>query len=75
MRKEISIALTLAVATSGVYALSQQAITPMQRYLEDQKHYKSLPKLEAPCIKTSDGGIELFLAPKYFDKKGGIMDG
>lgn len=75
MRKEISIALTLTVATSGVYALSQQAITPMQRYLEDQKHYKSLPKLKAPCIKTSDGGIELFLAPKYSEKKGGIMDG
>lgn len=75
MRKEISIALTLTVATSGVYALSQHASTPMQRYLEDQKHYKSIPKLDVPCIKTSDGGIELFLAPKYSDKKGGIMDG
>lgn len=75
MRKEISIALTLTVATSGVYALSQHASTPMQRYLEDQKHYKSIPKLDVPRIKTGDGGIELFLAPKYSEKKGGIMDG
>lgn len=75
MRKEMSIALMLTIATAGVYALSQDASTPMQRYLDDKKHYKSIPKLDVPCIKTSDGGIELFRASKDSNKKGGVMDG
>ena len=75
MKKEISIALVMSVISQGLYALSQNGNSLMQEHLDYQKNYKSIPKLDAPCIKTGGGGIELFLAPKDSDKKGGIMDG
>jgi hypothetical protein len=75
MKKEISIALVMSVISQGLYALPQNGNSLMQEYLDYQKNYKSIPKLDAPCIKTGGGGIELFLAPKDSDKKGGVMDG
>jgi hypothetical protein len=75
MKKEVSIALVMSVVSQGVYALPQNGNSLMQEHLDYQKKYKSIAKLDVPCMKTSDGGIELFLAPKDSDKKGGIMDG
>jgi hypothetical protein len=75
MKKEISIALVMSVISQGLYALPQNGNSLMQEHLDYQKNYKSIPKLDAPCIKTGGGGIELFLAPKDSDKKGGVMDG
>lgn len=75
MKKEISIVLVMSVISHGLYALPQNGNSLMREYLDNQKKYKSIPKLDAPCMKTSDGGIELFLAPKDPNKKGGVMDG
>ncbi len=75
MRKEISIVLVMSVISHGLYALPRNGNSFMQEYLDHQKKYKSIAKLDVPCMKTSDGGIELFLAPKDPNKKGDVMDG
>lgn len=75
MRKEISIVLVMSVVSHGLYALPQNDNSLMQEYLDYQKNYKSILKLDAPCMKSGGGGIELFLTPKDSDKKGGVMDG
>lgn len=75
MRKEISIVLVMSFISQGLYALPQNGNSLMQEYLDYQKNYKSIPKLDAPFMKSGGGGIELFLTPKDSNKKGGVMDG
>jgi hypothetical protein len=75
MKKEISIVLVMSVISHGLYALPQNGNSLMQEYLDNQKKYKSIAKLDVPCMKSGGGGIELFLTPKDSNKKGGVMDG